>query len=306
MPYAASPFVPPPAAGGPDAHHIPVATACPGRASWSGFLRFRLVTVPVKGFPRIAPPEEVELHLLHVGCGRRIGLQKHCPAHGPVEAHEVVKGYQYAPGQYVPLDAADLERLRPTPDKMVSLEQVLEPGALEPALFSGRSFSVLPDGPAAQRPFAVLAEALRTRGKWALGRAVQAGRRCAVLVRPAGQGLALDVLHDPARLKVAGDGSPVAVAVAAEELTLAGLLLDSAGREIRWPDFRDDTAERLAALVAAKRQSRPFPAPPPEEVPTLPLLDALRQSLARGQRAKGRQRPAAPRRCRRKTPGQSD
>src|SRR5262249_43025325 len=152
---------PSPAAAGPEARPVSVATACPGRASWSGFLRFRLVTVPVKAFSRVAPREEVELHQLHAGCGQRIRLQKYCPTHGPVEAEDVVKGHQHAPEQYVALDAADLERLRLTPDKTVSLERVLEAGELEPALFSGRSFSVLPDGPAARRPFAVVAEALR-------------------------------------------------------------------------------------------------------------------------------------------------
>jgi DNA end-binding protein Ku len=278
-----------------------VATACPGRASWSGFLRFRLVTVPVKAFSRIAPRQEVELHQIHAGCGQCIRLQKYCPTHGPVDAEDVVKGYQHAPAQYITLDATDLERLRRTPDNTVSLERILEAGALDPSLFSGRSFSVLPDGPAARRPFAVVVEALRARRKWALGRAALSGRRSAVVVRPAGGGLALDVLHDPAQLKVAGEGSPVTVAVSAEELALAGLLLDAADREVRWSDFHDDTADRFAALVAAKVHGQQFSAPPPEEIPTLPLLDALRQSVAQAQ-----ERPAAPRRRRRKAAEPSD
>jgi hypothetical protein len=73
------------------------------------------------------------------------------------------------------------------------------------------------------------------------------------------------VLHDPAQLKVAGEGTPVTVGVSSKELTLAGLLLDAADREVRWSDFHDDSADRFAALVAAKVHGQQFSAPPPKK-----------------------------------------
>jgi DNA end-binding protein Ku len=78
------------------------APAAPlGRASWSGFLRFSLVVVPVKAYPAVSTSENVTFNQLHADCGQRIHYHKVCPLHGKVEAEAIVRGYQYAPDQYV-------------------------------------------------------------------------------------------------------------------------------------------------------------------------------------------------------------
>ena len=70
-------------------------------------------------------------------------------------------------------------------------------------------------------------------------------------------------------------------AVTADECKLAAMLINaSSPATIPWSQFRDDLAENLAALVQAKLQGRTLPAPAPEEVPILSLLDALKQSVA--------------------------
>src|SRR5882762_10800260 len=116
---------PEPAALRPEAAAAP---AMPGRgwASWSGLLRLSLVTLPVKAYPAAGVAPDLPCHQLHAGCGQRIRHQKHCPAHGPVDAGALVSGYEYAPGQFLVLDGADLDRLRPADDRALSLEHFLE------------------------------------------------------------------------------------------------------------------------------------------------------------------------------------
>ncbi len=191
---------PEPAALRPEAA---AALAVPGRgrASWSGLLRLSLVTLPVKAYPAAGAAPDLPCHQLHAGCGQRIRHQKHCPAHGPVDAGALVSGYEYAPGQFLVLDGADLDRLRPADDRALCLEHFLDAGALDPVLFSGRSLYLLPDGPAAHLAYAVLVEALHERHKAALGRVVLSQRRQLVLVRPASRLLAVHVLHYPAQLR---------------------------------------------------------------------------------------------------------
>ena len=300
MSRVALPFAPESVKNGTGPRAVPVATVGLGRASWTGFLKLGLVAVPVKAYPMVVAREEVELHQLHARCGQRIRLQKHCPQHGPVEGEEVVKGYEHAPGQHVLLGHADLEQLRAAADKAVTLDWFLEEGQLEPALFAGKSFYLLPDGPAAQRPYAVLAEALRRRRKWGVGRAVLSGRRSAVVVRLSGRLLSLDVLHDPTRLQRVGEENVTAVHVTDEEVGLAGLLIDAATGEVCWSDYHDDTAEKLAALIEAKLHGHTLSPPPPEEVTVLPFLDALKQSVAMVPEPEPRLQPA-PRRARKQT-----
>jgi DNA end-binding protein Ku len=293
------PFATAPATAGPATCPVTVATAWPGRASWSGLLHLRLVTVPVKAYLATASREAVEFHQLHAGCGQRIRLQKYCPAHGPVESGDVIKGYEHAPGRYVTFDPAELERLRPASDRTVTIERVVAAHVIEPVLFAGRSFYLLPDGQPARRPYALVTETLRARRQWALARAVLSGRQGAVVIRPIRHALVMDTLHSPAGLREPGEGTAERVDVAAEEFRLVGLLLDSLEREVRWADFRDDTADRVADLVTAKTHGRPLPAPVVEEMEVASLLDALRQSLPKAPAEAPR--PAAPRRSRKKS-----
>jgi non-homologous end joining protein Ku len=134
-------------------------------------------------------------------------------------------------------------------------------------------------------------------GKWGVGRVVLGGHRHVALVRPAGRVLACHVLHYPSHVRPAAafeaglrDG-----AVGEDEARLAGLLVEAASPPaLPWAAYRDDTAERLAALAEAKLQGRPLPAATPEEPPVLHLLDALRQSVAEAQKCQAPDRPLLP------------
>jgi DNA end-binding protein Ku len=259
------------------------ATAPRGRASWSGLLRLSLLTFPVKAYPVSLSSQEIHLNQLHAGCGQRIRYEKHCPVHGQVDGGAIARGYQYAPDQYLTLGEEELDRLRPARDKALALEQCVDPEQIDPILYSGRSLYLLPDGPAAHRPYVLLAQAMREHHKWALGRVVLSGHRHLVLVRPAGGVLTLHVFHYPAQLR----GSTAlleevhAGPASEEESKLAGMLLNAcAASAVAWSPYQDDTADSLRALVDAKLQGRQLPEAVPDEVPVLHLLDALKQSVA--------------------------
>ena len=272
------------------------APAPRGRASWSGMLRLSLVAVPVKAYPATSSSDGIHFNQLHADCGQRIAYEKRCPVHGAVDAAEIVKGYQYASGQYVVIEAEELESLRSARDKALSLERFVDARDIDPIVFSGRCLYLLPESGPAHRPYLLLAEAMRARNKWAVGRVVMAGHRHVAVVRPQGKLLVMDVLHDPGLLRSAAwleaelpqlDPSP-------EELQLAGMLIDSACGTVDWQQYRDDTPDRLAALVEAKVAGREVVAPADEPLEVINLLDALKQSVAHAQSDAGAAaRPAA-------------
>jgi DNA end-binding protein Ku len=254
-----------------------------GRATWSGLLKLSLVAVPVKAYPAIASAQQTHFNQLHAGCGQRIRYEKHCPLHGKVDTGAIVSGYQYAHDQYVVIDEAELEQLRPARDKALCLERFLDPAQVDPLLFSGRSLYLLPDGQAAHHPYLVVAHAMHQRRKWGLSRVVLGGRRYLGVVRPVGRLLTLHLLHYPAHVRAsAACAAEVRTSLPTDdELKLAGLLIDTASAvPLSWSDYRDDTAEQLAALVEAKLQDRPLPVPVAEEATVLTLLDALKRSVA--------------------------
>src|SRR3990172_5343814 len=115
-----------------------------GRASWTGILQVSLVAVPVKAYPATSTTEALRFNQLHAGCKQRIRYEKHCPSHGKVEAAEIVKGYPYAPDQYVVVEDSELDRLRPPKEKALLLEQFVEAGQVEPVRLSGRTLYLFP------------------------------------------------------------------------------------------------------------------------------------------------------------------
>ena len=253
-----------------------------GRASWSGLLRLSLVAVPVKAYPASTSSHDVHFNQLHADCGQRIRYEKHCPVHGKVEAAAIASGYPVAPDRYVIIEEAELEKLRPAQDRALTLERFLEPGQVDPVLYSGRSLYLMPDGPAARHPYAVLAQAMQERGKWAIGRMVLSCRRHLALLRPSRCLLALHVLHYPAQLRASPgvEGELRSGSVSAEEEKLAGMLIDASSQPVPWLEYRDDSADKLHALVEASLQGQALAAPVLEEAPVLQLLDALKQSVA--------------------------
>jgi DNA end-binding protein Ku len=167
-------------------------------------LRLSLVAVPVKAYAAVTSSGRLPAcHLLHAACGQRIAYPKHCPHHGPVSAETIVRGYEYAPAQFVVVEPHELDQLRPARDKALVLEQCIPVAQVDPTFFAGRSLFLLPDGPAAQHPYGVLAEALQQAGQAALGRVVLSSQRQLVLVRPVGRVLVVDVLHYPAQVRSA-------------------------------------------------------------------------------------------------------
>ncbi|MFL5531742.1 MAG: Ku protein, partial [Gemmatimonadales bacterium] len=102
------------------------APAAGGRPTWSGVLQLGLVAVPVQAYPAVVSAPELPCHLLHAGCGQRLRYVKHCPQHGPLQAGAVIKGYEYAPGQFLVLDEAQLEALRPARDRALALDACLD------------------------------------------------------------------------------------------------------------------------------------------------------------------------------------
>ena len=256
-----------------------------GRPTWSGLLRFSLITIPVKAYPANRAARTCHFHQLHANCGQRIRHEKRCPVHGSVDPAAIVRGFPCAPDQHVLVEDEELERLRPSREKALLLEQFVTLQEIDPIFFAGRSLYLLPDGLAARQPCQLLSVALGQSGKAALGRVVLSGVRQLVLVRVVGRQLVLDVLHYPMQVRSAPPCAfPVgeSTSIPSVELSLAGQLIQAASAPLDWARFPDTTAEELARLIKAKIAKRP-PTATEEPVAMGTMLEALKRSLAAAQ-----------------------
>ena len=80
----------------------------------SGTISFGLVTIPVKLYSTGESASGIQLNMLHRKCGTRLKQQYICPTDNEVVGREdMVKGYEYAKGQYVLFTEEELKALTP-------------------------------------------------------------------------------------------------------------------------------------------------------------------------------------------------
>ncbi|MBO0697633.1 MAG: Ku protein [Zavarzinella sp.] len=265
------------------------------RPSWEGFLTFNLISIPVKAYNAIGPGGKIGFHLLHKGCNQRIHYKKVCPIHGEVSNDEIVSGYEFAKGEYVTVKREERSDLREQDDKAISIDTFVAPDAIDPIYYSGRTFYLIPNGPAAQKPYAVLMEAMAGHDRHAVARVVLSGRGQIAVVRPFGKLLGMTLLsfEDQIKSPAPFEGEVGTASVSAEERKLAERLLESATSNFDLTRYKDNYAQKLAKLVESKarRKGRRTGAGEPEAVAD--LMDALRKSLHQQQRGPRRRTVAA-------------
>jgi hypothetical protein len=110
------------------------------RASWKGFLKLSLVTVPVKAFTSAASSSEITLNQLHGECHNRIRYKKVCPDHGEVSSDQIVSGYEYSKDQYVIVEPEELVKIRKESDRAIDIDGFIDASTLDPIYHNGRSY----------------------------------------------------------------------------------------------------------------------------------------------------------------------
>jgi DNA end-binding protein Ku len=257
------------------------------RPSWDGFLRLGMISVPVKAYSATSGTgSQIGFHQIHAKCGNRIRYRKVCPVHGEVTNEEIVPGYEVTKGEYVLLDPKELRELKADPERSVSIDTFVAPGALDPVYFADRTYYLTPDGRAGEKPYAVLHRVMARAGRWGVGTMLLSGREHAVVVRPLGRLLAAGLLHFHDEVKQPGpfEAEVPEAEVSAEELRLAQALLDaSTAPEFDFSAYKDQYAGKVMKLIesrAGARRRKGSAARKGEEPPAIiNLMDALRQSL---------------------------
>ena len=256
-----------------------------GRSTWKGHLRVSLVSIPVKAYTAATSGGgEIHLNQLHRDCHHRIRYRKTCPVHGEISSEEIVSGYEYARDQSVVVQPEELDRLRTESDRAIAIDVFVAPEAVDAVYHTGKTYYLLPDGPAGAKPYALLHRVMGEQGLHAVARVVLSGRERLVLVRPLGRLLAMSTLVYESQVKAAEafEEAVAAPELSAEELQLAtSLVTASCAEQFDLGRYRDLYTERLGALIEAKIEGHEIttaPAEPEREV--INLIDALKRSVA--------------------------
>jgi DNA end-binding protein Ku len=280
------------------------------RSSWKGYLKFSLVSVPVKGYSAKSSGGSIPLHQLHAQCHRRIKYKKHCPIHGEVSKDQIVSGFEYSDGQYVVIEPDEIEALRTEADRAVNVDAVLPAGTIDPLYYSDKAYYLVPDGAVGQKPFVLIQKSLADGELEAIAKAVLFGREELVLIRPVENVLQLTALRYETEVTHA---SSVADEVetpdlSREEQDLTKTLVKAfMKKKVSIADYEDEYIAKLTQLIEAKVAGKEIVTPPETEQPhVINLMDALKKSVAQaggaaeggeGKKSKGKMAASARKRA---------
>ncbi len=258
-------------------------------ASWKGFLKLSLVSVPVKAYTATSTGSDITLHQLHAKTHTRIQYKKVAPEVGEVTSEEIVKGYEYDKGQYVIIDEEELDKLRTESDKAIRIDGFISPDALSTVYLGGRTYYLTPDGPVGQKPYSLLMKGMESNGLCAIAEVVISQKEQVVLVRPVDGILAMTVLNRKDEVKAASafkDEIAETEATEAEESLAETLIKASIIKDFDFSKYRDVYKEKLTKLIQLKIEGKEVvQVRDPEEPKIINLMEALKRSVEEAQAA---------------------
>jgi DNA end-binding protein Ku len=262
------------------------------RSSWKGFLKLSLVSVPVKAYTaNSSGGGEVRLNQLHKGCNSRINYKKTCPIHGEVPNDEIVSGYEYSKGQYVIVDAEELDKVRTPDEKSINIDGFITQVNVDPLYFSGKNYYLIPDGPVAQKPYALLHDGMASLKRTAIARVVMHGHDQLVAIRPIDNLLMMSILNFESQVNKpsAFHDEITRPELPPEELKLATTLIEaSTPKKLDLSTYEDTYTHKMTDLIQKKVAGEEIVAPPVhEQAQIINIMDALKQSLAKVQSKEG-------------------
>jgi DNA end-binding protein Ku len=256
----------------------------PARATSSGTLSFGLVSIPFKIYTA-ASAEGVKFHQLHDKCGNRIKYQVYCPTDDEVvERSDLVKGYEYAKGQYVRFEGDELKALEE--EKTHNLE-IIEFVPLDTVdfVYIEKSYYLGPDK-GGHKAYRLLSEAMKETGRVALGHHIARGKSHLVLVRPYKDGLMMHQVFYSNEVRDFGDidiGDDVAFKDT--ETEMARQLIEQLSVDRFEPDkFRDEFRARVLQAVEEKIAGHEITTTPEApQAKVIDLFEALKASVEQSQ-----------------------
>ena len=270
------------------------------RTIWNGSINFGLVNIPI-GLAVAQQRKDVSFRTLHRECGTPIKQKRWCPVHErDVEADELVKGWEFAKGQFVLVEESDLEAVALTRSQSIDITKFVDLEDVDPIYFDRAYYLAPADAAAQRRPYVLLLRAMQEANVAAIGKFVLWGKENLCLIRPLGESLALETLYyaEDIRARDEIDGAVGETQVEDPELEMARQLVASLVGEFDPEEFVNEYRGELKTMLEAKLAGEEIVAPEqPEPAKVVDLMEALKESVAQARKQKDtpaeKKKPAA-------------
>jgi DNA end-binding protein Ku len=269
------------------------------RAMWKGAIQFGLVTIPIKLY-LATESKGISFNMLHKEDLSRIQMKIFCPVEDEVISRsETVKGYEYAPGEYVVVTDEDLEKVPLKTVRSIEIEQFTKAERDDAAVrFVKSAYYVEPDK-IGRKAFYLLKSVLEDEGLTAICKVVIKDREALAALDPFTDTMLLTTLHWPDEIRSLGelDLPEEDFEFKAAELTMAKQLVSAMTGEFDPAQYKDEYREALEKIIEAKVDGKETVEieEPEESGKLIDLMAALEASVsaAKAARAAGSEAPVS-------------
>jgi DNA end-binding protein Ku len=253
------------------------------KAFWKGVISFGLVVIPVKMYTatRSVTPT---FHLLHKKCSTRPRQVLYCPLDEEYfGVKETVRGYEYAKGQFIPLDDSDFKKVPLKTMHAIDIVRFVPAEEIDPIYYYGNHY--LEPEELGARPFSLLRQALQKTQRVGVAKVTFQRREHLSVLRTAGDSLVLHTIHFNEEI-LPRVGVPAAEPASGEELQMATSLVMAMAGSFNPEEYEDEYSQALQKLIEAKVKGEKVKAPSVPKVEISDLMSALRLSVEQAKKAR--------------------
>ena len=259
------------------------------RSIWSGTISFGLVSIPVRMYSA-TQSKELRFHFVHKDDLAPIGYDKVRKDTGEhVDADEIVRAFEVEKGRFVPVTEEDVDRLDIELTHSIDICDFVDLGEIDPIYYRSGYFLAPQDG--AEKPYALLVQALERTGKVGIAKVVIRNKQHLAALRTYEGALVLETMFYADEVR--RPEVPELPKLRDAELEMARTLVENLSESFEPDRYHDRYREELLELIKAKAEGEELPEAEGEEpAEVVDLMAALRASVQRTQKAGRRPAPA--------------
>ena len=272
------------------------------RAYWKGYLKLSLVSCPIALYPASSSSERVSFNRINTKTGNRLKQQMVDAESGePVEKDDIGRGYEYAKGQYILVDDAEIDKIKIESTHTIEIDSFVPRSEIDDRYLDD-PYYISPTDKVGQEAFSVIRDAMRAKKMVGLARVVLTRREHVVMLEPFDKGLLATTLRYPYEIRDQADyfEDIPDLKLPAEMMTLAAHIVDTKAGHFDPKSFEDHYEKALVELLRNKQAGLPVQTIGEEKSAprVINLMDALKASINASAKkpaaaSTGTRRPAA-------------
>ena len=238
-------------------------------------ISFGLVNIPVELNP-VIKNNDTAFNLIYKKTGGRIKQQKVCAETGVVvDNKDIIKGYQYTPGNYVTFTDDDFSKLQAIGDNNIEIISFVDLKEIDPVYFE-KSYYLTTKG--SSKAFSLFKKALNKAGKVAIAKTVMGYKSYHVVLRFGKNHIIMNTLYFEEEVMLEEDTLETEFTKA--ELDMAIKLIESMSGKFEPKKYIDEYQNRIKAAIDKKIKGKALVKPKGKKAQNISnLMEALEKSI---------------------------